>query len=195
MGRTARILSWSAGILVGLVVLTVGAAYLFVTSDDFRGRVESRASAYSGRKTQIAKISIDWGSTAHVHLDGVEVANAQWAKADHMLKAEQVDFDIAPMAAAQGRYRPAQPRAAQARGRGRGGRQGAVELEPGRKPGDDRRLPRRWRPRSGTETPLIGRLEITDGKLTYQDTKRKLDLDGTVSTAEGKAGDQPQAEL
>ena len=42
----------------------------------------------------IAKISIDWGSTAHVHLDGVEVANAEWAKADHMLKAEQVDFDI-----------------------------------------------------------------------------------------------------
>ncbi|MEA2812075.1 MAG: hypothetical protein QOJ17_6216, partial [Rhodospirillaceae bacterium] len=45
MGRTARILTWSAGILVGLIVLTVGAAYLFVTSDDFRSRVESGASA------------------------------------------------------------------------------------------------------------------------------------------------------
>ena len=43
--------------------------------------------------------------------------------------------------------------------------------------------------------PLIGRLEITDGRLSYQDTKRKLSLDGTVSTAEGKAGAQPQAEL
>ena len=94
MGRTARILTWSAGILVGLIVLTVGAAFLFVTSDDFRSRVESGASAYSGRKTHIAKISIDWGSTAHVRLIGVDVANADWAKEDHMLKAEQVDFDI-----------------------------------------------------------------------------------------------------
>ena len=94
MGRTARILTWSAGIFVGLIALGVGAGYLFVTSDDFRSRVESGASAYSGRKTHIAKISIDWGSTAHVHLDGVEVANADWGKADHMLKVEQVDFDI-----------------------------------------------------------------------------------------------------
>ena len=45
------------------------------------------------------------------------------------------------------------------------------------------------------ETPLIGRLEVTDGKLSYRDPKRKLDLDGTVSTATGQAGDQPQAEL
>ena len=45
------------------------------------------------------------------------------------------------------------------------------------------------------ETPLIGRLEITDGKITYHDPKRKLDLDGTISTAKAKAGDQPQAEL
>ena len=36
---------------------------------------------------------------------------------------------------------------------------------------------------------------MTDGKLSYRDPKRKLELDGTVSTAEGKAGAQPQAEL
>jgi AsmA family protein len=94
MGRTAKILSWSAGIFVTLIVVAVAAGYLFLTSDDFRSRVESSASAYSGRKTHIAKIVIDWGSTAHVHLDGVEVANAAWAKAEHMLKADQVDFDI-----------------------------------------------------------------------------------------------------
>ena len=45
------------------------------------------------------------------------------------------------------------------------------------------------------ETPLIGRLEVTDGKLSYRDPKRKLDLDGTVSTAMGSAGDRPQAKL
>jgi hypothetical protein len=33
MGRTARILTWSAAIFVGLIVLAVGAGYLFLTSD------------------------------------------------------------------------------------------------------------------------------------------------------------------
>ena len=194
MGRTARILTWSAGIFVGLVVVAVGAAYLFVTSDDFRSRVESGASAYSGRKTHIAKISIDWGSTAHVHLDGVEVANADWGKADHMLKVEQVDFDIRLWPLLKGDYRPAEPRAAQARGRRRGGRQGAVELEPRRSPVTTG-VAKAVAPKERYQTPLIGRLEITDGRLSYQDTKRKLSLDGTISTAEGKAGAQPQAEL
>src|SRR5262249_31836795 len=45
------------------------------------------------------------------------------------------------------------------------------------------------------QTPLIGRLEVTDGKLSYRDPKRKLDLDGTVSTAMGSAGAPPQARL
>lgn len=44
------------------------------------------------------------------------------------------------------------------------------------------------------ETPLVGRLEVTDG-VTYRDARRKLELDGTVSTATGRAGDQPTAEL
>ena len=118
----------------GPIVVVVGAAYLFVTSDDFRSRVESGASAYSGRKTHIARISIDWGSTAHVHLDGVEVANADWGKADHMLKVERVDFDIRLWPLLKGDFGPAQPRAGQAGGRRRGGRPGAVQLEPRRKP-------------------------------------------------------------
>jgi uncharacterized protein involved in outer membrane biogenesis len=194
MGRTARILAWSAGVFVGLIVLTVGATYLFVTSDEFRSRVESGASAYSGRKTHIAKISIDWGSTAHVRLDGVEVANADWGKADHMLKAEQVDFDITLWPLLKGDF--VLPSLVL--------RKPEVALEVGDKEQLNWSLgespvttgvAKAVAPKERYQTPLIGRLEITDGRLSYQDTKRKLSLDGTVSTAEGKAGAQPQAEL
>src|SRR5215213_61515 len=94
MRRFLRILAWTAGILVALVGIAIGGVYFYVTSDDFRGRVESHASALSGRKTTIADLSIDWGWTPHVHLAGVELANAEWAKEPHMLKAEQVDFEI-----------------------------------------------------------------------------------------------------
>ena len=60
MRLALRILGWSAGVLVGLIVVAVAAGYFFITSDDFRSRVESGASSYSGRTTKIAKISIDW---------------------------------------------------------------------------------------------------------------------------------------
>jgi uncharacterized protein involved in outer membrane biogenesis len=194
MGRTARILSWSAGIFVALIAFAVGVGYLFLTSDDFRSVVESQASAFSGRKTHIDKISIDWGSTAHVRLAGVQVANADWGKADHMLKAEQVDFDIRLWPLLKGDF--VLPNLVL--------RKPEVTVEVGDKEQLNWSL---WEspvtagvakaaaPKERSEMPLIGRLEITEGHLVYHDAKRKLELDGTVSTAEGKAGAQPQAEL
>ena len=50
-------------------------------------------------------------------------------------------------------------------------------------------------PKERHQTPLIGRLEIMDGRIGYMDAKRKLDLDGTVQTASGQAGAEPVAEL
>ena len=94
MARFLRFLAWTAGTLVVLAAVAIGVVYFYVTSDDFRGRIESQASTLAGRKTTIADISIDWGLTSHVHMSGVSFANAEWAKEPHMLKAEQVDFEI-----------------------------------------------------------------------------------------------------
>ena len=194
MGRTVRILTWSTGIFVSVIVIAAGAGYLFLTSDDFRSRVESSASAYSGRKTHIGKITIDWGSTAHVHLDGVQVANADWGKAEHMLKAEQVDFDIRLWPLLKGDI--VLPSLIL--------RKPEVAIEVGDKEqlnwslGESpvtTGLAKAAAPSDRTEMPLVGRLEITEGHLIFRDPKRNLSLDGTVSTAQGKAGAQPQAEL
>ena len=194
MKRMARILGWVAGILLSLVMVVVGGLYLFVTSDYLRGQLEGRASDFTGRKTRIAHISIDWGTTSNVRLDGVEIANAQWGKAPHMLKVEQVDFDISLWPLLKGDL--VLPRLVL--------RKPELEIEVG----DKEQL--NWsmgetpvatgaakalEPDNRYDTPLIGLLEITDGKLAYRDTKRKLELDGAVTTATGKAGDQPQAEL
>lgn len=194
MKRMARILGWVAGILLSLVMVVVGGLYLFVTSDYLRGQLEGRASDFTGRKTRIAHISIDWGTTSNVRLDGVEIANAQWGKAPHMLKVEQVDFDISLWPLLKGDL--VLPRLVL--------RKPELEIEVG----DKEQL--NWsmgetpvatgaakalEPDNRYDTPLIGQLEITDGKLAYRDTKRKLELDGAVTTATGKAGDQPQAEL
>ena len=194
MKRMAKILGWVAGILLSLVMVVVGGLYLFVTSDYLRGQLEGRASDFTGRKTRIAHRSIDWGTTSNVRLDGVEIANAQWGKAPHMLKVEQVDFDISLWPLLKGDL--VLPRLVL--------RKPELEIEVG----DKEQL--NWsmgetpvatgaakalEPDNRYDTPLIGLLEITDGKLAYRDTKRKLELAGAVTTATGKAGDQPQAEL
>lgn len=194
MKRMAKILGWSVGVLLCLVVVAAGGLYLFITSDYLRGQLEGRASDFTGRKTKFADISIDWGSTSNVRLNGVEIANAEWGKAPHMLKVEQVDFDIRLWPLLKGDL--VLPRLVL--------RKPEVEIEVG----DKEQL--NWsmsetpvatgvakalEPDNRYDTPLIGQLEITDGKLTYRDTRRKLELDGSVTTATGKAGDQPQAEL
>jgi len=56
--------------------------------------IENHAGAVSGHKTKIAKLAIDWGWTPHMHLEDVELSNADWGKADHMFKAQQIEFDI-----------------------------------------------------------------------------------------------------
>lgn len=191
MRRAAKILGWTAGILFGLLVIAAGAVYFVVTSDYVRGQLESRASDFTGRKTQIAKVAVDWGWTANVKLEGIEVANAKWGKAPYMLKVDQVDFDIRLWPLLGGNL--VLPRLVL--------RKPEVQVETG----DKEQL--NWsmgetpvvtgaakalEPDSRFDAPVIGRLEITEGKLGYRDPKRKLELDGTVSTATGKAEDEAE---
>ena len=195
MTRSLKIVGWTAGILVALVVVAIGTVYFYVTSDDFRTRLEGHASALAGRKTTIGEISIDWGWTPHVHLSGVEFANAKWAKEPHMLKAERIDFEIRPWPLLKGDLvLPSlvlrKPEIVIEKGD-----QDRLNWELGEAPAAATAAKEAIEPDNRFETPLIGRLEVTDGKLSYRDPKRKLELDGTVSTATGQAGDQPQAEL
>lgn len=194
MKRWAKVLGWVAGILLGLMIVAAGGIYLVATSDYLRGQIEARVSDLTGRKTSIATVQVQWGWTANVKLEGIEVANAKWGKAPYMLKVDQVDFDIRLWPLLGGNL--VVPRLVL--------RKPEVQVEVG----DKEQL--NWsmsetpvvtgavkvlEPESRFEAPLIGKFEVTDGKLGYRDPKRKLELDGTVSTAAGKAGEGPQAEL
>jgi uncharacterized protein involved in outer membrane biogenesis len=194
MKRFAKILGWTLGVLVALAGLAVAGGYLYLTSTDFRSIVESQASSFSGRKTKIEKVTVDWSTVPHVHLDGVQVANAEWAKTDSMLKADEVDFTIELWPLLKGdivlpRLTLKKPEVAVEKG----GPNDELNWNMWESAGG--KAAEAVKPKNRLQTPLIGRLEITDGKITYQDAKRKLSLDGAISTAEGKAGHQPQAEL
>jgi uncharacterized protein involved in outer membrane biogenesis len=194
MARTAKIIGWSAGLIVLLIIVVAGAIYLFATSAWVRGQVESRASAYSGRKTTIEQIKVDWGATAHVHLNNVQIANSEWGKAKHMLKAEEVDFDIRVWSLLSGDF--VLPHLTL--------RRPEIYLERNEKEQtnwDFEQSPvtvsaaKAVAPKERHQTPLVGQLEIDNGRVGYSDLKRKIDLNGTISTAIGQAGRQPEAKL
>ncbi|WP_422001636.1 AsmA family protein [Reyranella sp.] len=193
--RIGKIVGWTAGVLVALFVLAVGGLYLYLTSDTFRDEAAARASGVLGRKTTIAHIDIDWGWTTDVRLSGVELANAKWAKEPHMLKVEQLDFAIRlwPLLAGDivlPRLVLRKPEIVV-----EVGENDQINWALGEAPPAAAATKEIVAPDNRFETPLVGHLRITDGKLSYRDPHRKLDLDGTVSTATGEAGDQPKAEL
>jgi len=194
MKRAVKILGWTAGIFIGLVLIAAGTIYFVATSDYLRGQLEGRASEMTGRKTQIARVAVEWGWTSNVKLEGIEIANAQWGKAPYMLKVDQVDVDIRLWPLLGGDL--VLPRLVL--------RKPEVQVETN----DKEQL--NWsmdetpvvtgaakalEPDNRFDAPVIGRLEISEGKLGYRDPKRKLELDGTVSTATGKAEDAAELSL
>ena len=194
MRRALKIAGWTLGVLVLLLGLLAAGAYAFVTSDYVRAQIENHANALSGRKTKIGRISVDWGWTTTVHLSGIQVSNADWAKADHLFKAEEIVADLRVWPLLHGDL--VLPRLIL--------RKPEVDLEknaqdesnwsPQESPVANAAV-QQVKPNNRFQTPLIGRLQITDGHISYRDDKRKLSLGGTVQTATGQAGAEPLAQL
>ena len=64
MRRLLKFIGWAIGGLVLLIGLTGMAAYVFAHLTSC-GRNRERRQRRSGRKTKIARLSVDWGWTPH----------------------------------------------------------------------------------------------------------------------------------
>ena len=195
MRRALKILGWTLGALVLLIGAAGVFAYYFVTSDYLRDRLESESDKASGRVTKIGKLAVDWGWTTHFHIEQIQISNADWGKAPHLFSADEIECDIRIWPLVKGnielpRLRLVKP---------------VLSIEKNDK--DEMNWSAEHAPATTTaakavtpaerhQTPLIGSLEIVDGQIGYRDALRKIDLDGTVSTAMGQAGSEsPQAHL
>ena len=189
-----KILGWSILTLVLLIGVAGAGAYFFLTSDFVRRQIETRASTESGRTTKIGKLAIDWGAITHVHLEDVQIANADWGKAPQMFKAQEIECDIRLWPLLHGNVELPAVKLVK------------PELSLERSPDDEfnwstKETPvatgivQQAAPQHRHQMPLVGRIEIDDGRLGYRDSKRKLALDGTVQTAMGQAGQQNEAQL
>ena len=175
-----------------LIVTLVGVgAYTFVTSDHVRAQIEPPSQRnLRPLAFKIAKVAIDWSWTPHVHLEDFELSNADWGKADHMFKAQEIEFDIRLWPLLHGdivlpHLMLRNPEVYLERNA-----QDKSNWSPEESPVAHAAV-KQVAPQQRHEAPLIGRLEIIDGHVGYIDQKRKLELSGTVSTATGQAGAEP----
>jgi uncharacterized protein involved in outer membrane biogenesis len=192
--KPLKIIGWSVGVLLVLVGLACVAIYVFVTSDYARGLLENRATAMTGRKTTIGKIDVNWGRTSHVRIHDLQVANVDWGKADHMLKAKLIDFDIRLWPLLHGdivlpQLTLQEPELYLERN-AEGESNWSFKHSPVAAAAVDA-----VEPKQRSEAPIIGHLQINGGRISFIDMKRRLNLEGTVQTAVGQAPATERAEL
>ena len=194
MRKAGRIALWTLGVLVVLVVAAGIGLTVLIHSQVLLQQAQARAGKATGRDVTIGSLSVDWGWTPHVLLHQVDLGNAKWAEAQQMFAADTIEFSIEILPLLRGHIVLPQLRVESPK----------VSVERN----DDGKL--NWdfsenavaatavsavRPEQRSEAPVIGSIEITNGKIAYRDKARKLSLDGDINLAAGEAGAQQQVEF
>ena len=179
-----RLWYWLGGVLA--VLLTVALALFLIWDWNwFTPWLAAQATSRSSRTTTIGSLDVDWNwSAPRVVLTDVHVANPEWARQHDMFTAKRVvvAIKLAPLFS---------------------GTIGLADVELDHPVVDletDGHGNANWQPTSTTagaaaaqgtvpksrgEVPVIDRLRIVDGKLSYLDPARGIDLDSEVATALG----------
>jgi uncharacterized protein involved in outer membrane biogenesis len=194
MRRALRISAWVLGILVVLIVAAGIGIYVLLHSDLVLQQAQARASKATGRAVTIGSIDVDWGWTPHIVLRNVNLANAKWGEAPQLFKADTIDTSIRIWPLFGGhivlpKLRIDAPEVALERD-AKGNSNWDFNQNP-----VAATTAEAVKPEERSETPVIGQLEITKGKIAYRDAMRKLKLDGDIDIAAGQAGGPSNVKL
>lgn len=184
--KIGRILLWVFGTLVALMVVAAVGVYTLLNSSFLLEQAQGRASNATGRSVTIGAINVDWSWTPVIHLQNVNLANSDWAKAEQMFSADSVAFAIKPWPLLGGHVvlpfiRVEAPKVALEKRK-----DGTSNWDFNENPVAATAV-EAVRPDKRSEAPFIGRLEITKGRISYTDASRKLKLDGDIDIAAGEA--------
>lgn len=165
--------------LVLILLLCLIAVLLVPESQWARSWVEDQVSQrLEGREVNIADIAVDWGWPPLVKVEGVRVANTDWAEHEYMLRVEAFEFlpDMGALLSGQlglQRLDIERPRVhLYRRADGTTNWQELVSED------DD-------------EPPVVPEvLTITDGRVTYQDEQLNASVDARVRTTEQGESDR-----
>lgn len=204
-------------VLTVVVLLAAGVAALFLLDwNVLKPRLESFASDAAGREVTVENLDVDLGWTTHIRLRELTLANPHWVRADpapddgetvdeseepseetgpadgHLLRIAELrlSLEVEPLLGGDIVIREIVATEPEIRlVRDAEGRSNWNLDEPAETAGEI------VAPEERDEFPVIGRLEIVDGLFGYRNAERELDLDGTVSTAEGDAAGSDALEL
>ncbi|WP_281683525.1 AsmA family protein [Thalassobaculum salexigens] len=180
-----RVLLIILGGLVVVVTAALATGMWWLTTDGGRDWAAGQVSERVGRDIIVEEMRIDWGWRPEVEVTGLRLANADWARADDLIRAERVAFQIHPWPLLRGDIvldyltlqapridleRNAEGRANWSFGENPVAGAAAESVSP-----EDR-----------DDAPRIGRLEIRDGRLAYRDPARGIEVEGTVATGSGE---------
>src|SRR5262245_13411963 len=90
---------WSAA---AVVVVAVALALLF-DWDWFKGTIERRVAAATGREFRIDDLDVDLGFRPRVRATGVRLGNADWSDEEDMATLDAIDFRIRMLPLLRGR--------------------------------------------------------------------------------------------
>jgi len=182
-----RVLKWFGIVLAGLAAVVV-VLVLIWDWNWFKGQVAKAGSDATGREFAIdGDISVDLGRISSVHLKGVRLSNAAWAKDPDMVNIAAVDFDIDLLELLRGRVVLPILHLTKPQIRLERGKDGNGNWDIG--PSTGGAAVEATVPDDRTEFPVIGRLQIDDGSLGYAAPADQIDLEAKVSTATGEGGD------
>ena len=167
----------AAGLLVALVLLLT-----FFPWDLLRAPINRYVSGELGRRFEITRqLDVSLGRTTTVRLDGVELANPEWAGEPYLLKARSAEFDIKLWPLLLGKLNL--PRVALSEP------EIGLQIEP-----DGRRTWALSRDTSDTSAvPDIGTLLVDKGTLKYKAVGQGADVTAQFAVAAEGAG--PDAAL
>ncbi|MGE4220929.1 MAG: AsmA family protein [Alphaproteobacteria bacterium] len=194
MRRFLKILAWTGAVLALLIVAGAAAIYAFLTSDWLRGEAERRVASATDRETRIGRLDIDWGRTTIIDMQDVFIANSDWAKEDAMFAARSVRLSIRLWPLLVGNVVLPELALDAPRIAVETNKDGVGNWSFGESPAAATAAEAAT-PDERDEMPTIGALRISDGRVVYRDVPRALNLEGTVSTASGKAEGEEKMHL
>lgn len=183
--RTRRIVTLAgiifAGMALLLIIALVGAA-LYISSPRFSDTAGRWLSDKSGRRVDIgnqAEFHI-WQREPHVVLREVKIGNAPWAKEEAILQADKVEFSIRPLGLLRGRLVIPLLILDQPRIHLEKNAQGEANWDFTENPAAA--LVTQPLPDKRADIPLVSRLIISGGTLTYRDPAQHIDTTLEIST-------------
>lgn len=172
MSKTVKRLLAGVAVLAGVIVVFI----LVFDWNMLRGYAERKVAEKTGREFSIGHLDVKLALTPRIRLDNVRFGNASWGSEPTMIEAEVAEFTISLPALIRGHV--VLPEVAMVKP--------VVLLEQ-----NDAGL-RNWQldpDKPAGETPVINKLWLDDGVLTYRNPAIATDLDIAISSDDGAAAD------